>query len=131
MPSPTSRSEAADFILNGVGAGQDLIVQSANDYRGNVTKANWDGSLSGYYVHRAAAADCSVQFEGGLPSFTFQGNEEMGVGDASVVAERWQWRSDEMRIRRIARSAQAHADEWRRPNSPRQECRGRPTDGLL
>ena len=57
------QSEAADFILNGVGAGQDLIVQSANDYRGNVTSANWDGSLSGYYVHRAAppTAACSLK----------------------------------------------------------------------
>ena len=81
------QSEAADFILNGAGPGDDLIVQSANDYRGNLTSTSWDGSLSGYYVHRAATPDCSVQFEGGLPSFSFQGSEEIGVGDASVVAD--------------------------------------------
>jgi preprotein translocase subunit SecA len=34
--------------------------------------------------------------------------------DASVVTERWQWRSDRRRIQRIADSAQAHADAWHR-----------------
>lgn len=77
------QSAAADFILNGVGAGQDLIVQTANDARGNLTAKNWDDSQTGYYVHRAASSDCSVQFEGGLPNF----EGTMGVGDASVVAD--------------------------------------------
>src|SRR5258708_7385527 len=82
------QSATADFILNGVGAGEDLIVQAANDYRGNITTANWDGSLSGYYVHSAATADCSVQFEGGLPAVNFQGNNPtFGVGDAALVAD--------------------------------------------
>ena len=49
------QSAAADFILNGVGAGQDLIVQTANDARGNLTAKNWDDSQTGYYVHRAAS----------------------------------------------------------------------------
>jgi hypothetical protein len=31
--------------------------------------------------------DCSTQFEGGLPSFTFQGNIEMGIGSTVVVAD--------------------------------------------
>jgi hypothetical protein len=81
------QSAAADFILNGAGSGADLIVQTANDYRGSFATSTWDNSTSGYYVHRSSTADCSVQFEGGLPSFTFQGNTLLGVGDASVVAD--------------------------------------------
>ena len=81
------QNPAADFILNGAGPGADLIVQTANDGRGSVATSNWDGSLSGYYVHRAAGGGCGVQFEGGLPSFTFQGSTVTGVGDASVVAD--------------------------------------------
>jgi len=81
------QNAAADFILNGVGQGEDLIVQSANDWRGAFASATWDNSLSGYYVHRAATADCSVQFEGGLPSITYQGGAVLGVGDAAVVAD--------------------------------------------
>jgi len=81
------QNAAADFILNGAGAGADLIVQTANDWRGAFASSTWDNSTSGYYVHRSTTADCSVQFEGGLPSFTVQGNIAMGVGDASVVAD--------------------------------------------
>jgi len=81
------QSEAADFILNGVGQGQDLIVQTANDWRGAFASTTWDNSMTGYYVHRAANPDCSVQFEGGLPNFTFQGDEEFGLGDAAIVAD--------------------------------------------
>jgi hypothetical protein len=81
------QNAAADFILNGAGQGDDLIVQSANDWRGAFASATWDNSLSGYYVHRAAIADCSVQFEGGLPSITYQGGAVLGVGDAAVVAD--------------------------------------------
>ena len=77
------QSAAADFILNGVGAGEDLIVQTANDARGNLQNKAWDGSQTGYYVHRAASADCSVQFEGGLPELV----GDLGLGDASVVAD--------------------------------------------
>jgi hypothetical protein len=77
------QSAATDFMLNGVGTGEDLIVQTANDFRGSIATKNWDGSQTGYYVHRAASADCSVQFEGGLPSF----NGTIGIGDASVVAD--------------------------------------------
>lgn len=80
----------ADFILNGAGTGTDLIVQTANDARGNLPPGSaWDGSLSGYYVHTSASAsvstnlDCSVQFEGGLPSF----NNTLGLGTTSVVAD--------------------------------------------
>jgi hypothetical protein len=81
------QNAAADFILNGVGQGEDLIVQTANDWRGAFASATWDNSMSGYYVHRAATADCSVQFEGGLPAITYQGGTVLGVGDAAVVAD--------------------------------------------
>jgi len=67
---------SADFIVNGTGPGADLIVQVANDARGNLTKVRWDGSVSGYYVHTSTTADCSVQFEGGLPNFG--GNLQIG-----------------------------------------------------
>jgi hypothetical protein len=74
----------ADFIINGAGAGADLIVQTATDARGNLPPGGpWDGSLSGYYVHTSSTADCSVQFEGGLPNF----NNTMGLGTTSVVAD--------------------------------------------
>ncbi|HEV2379942.1 MAG TPA: hypothetical protein VG206_09130 [Terriglobia bacterium] len=80
--------EMADFIPRGVAAGDDLIVQVADDFRGNLaTDPNWDQSLSGYYVHRSTTADCSVQFEGGLPSFQFQGKTVMGIGDTVVAAD--------------------------------------------
>jgi len=79
---------SADFLLNRVGLNEDLIVQAANDWRGNLASdAQWDQSVSGYYVHRAARADCSVQFEGGLPAFTAQSNTEMGVGNPAVASD--------------------------------------------
>ncbi len=81
------QSDAADFILNGVGEGEDLVVQTANDWRGEFASGSWDNSVTAYYVHRAASVDCSVQFEGGLPNFTKQGNEEFGVGDAAIAAD--------------------------------------------
>ena len=78
----------ADFLLNRVGPNADLVVQAANDWRGNLSgPVNWDQSVSGYYVHRSASGDCSVQFEGGLPSFKAQGNTEMGTGNAVVAAD--------------------------------------------
>src|SRR5258708_3467846 len=78
----------ADFLPNRTGAGNDLIVQTAHDWRGLlVSDSHWDQSVSGYYVHRSSTADCSTQFEGGLPSFTFQGNIEMGIGSMVVVAD--------------------------------------------
>src|SRR5215469_9872959 len=54
----------ADFLLNRAGTNDDLIVQVANDFRGNLTTTQWDGSVSGYYIHRSTTADCSTQFEG-------------------------------------------------------------------
>lgn len=79
---------SADFLPNRLGAGADLIVQTANDWRGNLTSGvQWDQSVSGYYVHRSATADCSVQFEGGLPAFSYQGNTELGIGNAAVAAD--------------------------------------------
>src|SRR5580698_3335949 len=76
----------ADFLPNRIGAGEDLIVQAANDWRGNLAPAHWDQNVSAYYVHRKAGG-CSVQFEGGLPTFTFQGNTEFGVGGTVVAAD--------------------------------------------
>src|SRR5579862_1835954 len=32
----------ADFLLNRIGGGEDLIVQAANDWRGNLAPAHWD-----------------------------------------------------------------------------------------
>jgi hypothetical protein len=88
-PNAVPQNQAsADFLLNRVGAGEDLIVGAANDWRGNLSSGvNWDQSVSGYYVHRAATADCSVQFEGGLPGFTAQGNTELGTGNVVVAAD--------------------------------------------
>jgi hypothetical protein len=88
-PSAVPQSEEmADFIPSGVAPGDDLIVQVADDFRGNIaTDPNWDQSLSGYYVHRSTTADCSVQFEGGLPSFQFEGKTVMGIGDTVVAAD--------------------------------------------
>jgi hypothetical protein len=86
--SAVPQNEAnADFLPNRIGAGEDLIVQAANDWRGNLAKdAHWDESVSGYYVHRTAGG-CGVQFEGGLPTFTFQGNTELGTGGTVVAAD--------------------------------------------
>jgi hypothetical protein len=78
---------SADFLPNRIGAGNDLIVQAAGDDRGNFASKTWDNSLSGYYVHTSSTADCSVQFEGGLPSFTFQGSGTLGVGYPAVAAD--------------------------------------------
>lgn len=77
----------ADFLLNRIGAGEDLIVQAANDWRGDLApSAHWDQNVSGYYVHRKAGG-CSVDFEGGLPTFSYQGNTEMGIGQTVVAAD--------------------------------------------
>ena len=79
---------SVDFLPNRLGPGQDLIVEAATDWRGNLSPSvQWDQSVSGYYVHRAAAADCGTQFEGGLPNFLFQGNVEMGIGSGVVAAD--------------------------------------------
>ena len=73
----------ADFILNGAGPGDDLIVQTANDWRGAFASPTWDNSISGYYVHSSNTADCSVQFEGGLPNLV----GTLGQGNSVVTAD--------------------------------------------
>jgi hypothetical protein len=73
----------ADFILNGAGPGDDLIVQTANDWRGAFPSQTWDNSIGGYYVHSSNTADCSVQFEGGLPNLV----GASGQGDSVVTAD--------------------------------------------
>ena len=78
----------ADFLPNRLSPGNDLIVQAANDWRGNLAKdTHWDQSVSGYYVHRSATADCSTQFEGGLPRLTIQGVAQFGIGGTVVAAD--------------------------------------------
>ena len=76
---------STDFILNGAGLDSDLIVEMADDTRG------LDNSGSAYYVHRSSTADCSLQFEGGLPPFQFQGDTFVGTnaqgGGPHVVAD--------------------------------------------
>jgi len=74
---------SADFILNGAGPKADLIVQTANDWRGAFPSTTWDNSMSGYYVHSSSTADCSVQFEGGLPNF----DNTTGIGQSVVAAD--------------------------------------------
>jgi len=81
------QNAAADFILNGAGQGSDLIVQTANDWRGEFPSATWNNSVSAYYVHRSTTPDCSVQFEGGLPGIPYHGGTILGVGDAAVAAD--------------------------------------------
>jgi hypothetical protein len=78
---------AVDFLLNRVAPSDDLIVEVANDNRGNLKNINWDGSVSGYYVHSSKTADCSVQFEGGLPSITSGGVTYTGTGNVVVAAD--------------------------------------------
>jgi hypothetical protein len=73
----------ADFILNGAGSGDDLIVQTANDWRGAFSSNTWDNSMTGYYVHTSKTADCSVQFEGGLPNI----GGGTGLGESVVAAD--------------------------------------------
>ena len=74
-------SAAVDFLPNRLGAGDDLIVEVGNDSRPRLASGD------GYYIHRSSTADCSVQFEGGLPDFTFQGNEVSGFGGTTVAAD--------------------------------------------
>lgn len=76
-------SPSADFILNGAGTGDDLIVQTANDWRGAFPSNTWDYSMTGYYVHSSKTADCSVQFEGGLPNI----GGGTGLGESVVAAD--------------------------------------------
>ncbi len=73
---------SADFILNGAGPGDDLIVQTATDWRG-AYPGPFGGSMTGYYVHTSSTADCSVQFEGGLPNVGAQ----QGIGEGVVAAD--------------------------------------------
>jgi|HubBroStandDraft_1064217.scaffolds.fasta_scaffold00217_16 hypothetical protein len=85
-PRPNAEPQnepVTDFILNGAGTGDDLIVQAANDWRGEYPNPKWNDSISGYYVHTSKTADCSVQFEGGLPDI----GETSGEGFEWVAAD--------------------------------------------
>jgi hypothetical protein len=74
-------SGGVDFIPNRLGGGDDLIVEVGSDSRPRLASGD------SYYVHSSSTADCSVQFEGGLPDFTFQGNPVQGFGGMTVVAD--------------------------------------------
>jgi hypothetical protein len=85
--------EAVDFIPNRIGAGEDLVVGGSYDFRGAGLGSLappgviWDGSVSGYYVHRSAAADCSAQFEGGLPPIVSAGTTYLGNGGVAIASD--------------------------------------------
>jgi hypothetical protein len=85
--------EAVDFIPNRVGPGEDLVVGGSYDFRGRGLGSPappgvvWDGSVSGYYVHRSTATDCSAQFEGGLPPIVSQGTKYLGNGGIAIAAD--------------------------------------------
>src|ERR1035438_1013270 len=83
--------EAVDFIPNRIGVNEDLVVGGAYDFRGAGLGSpappgvTWDGSVSGYYVHRSTAADCSAQFEGGLPPIVSSGTTYLGNGGVAIA----------------------------------------------
>ena len=85
--------EAVDFIPNRVGLNEDLVVGGAYDSRGAglgmpaPPGVVWDGSVSGYYVHRSTKSDCSAQFEGGLPPITSAGTTYLGNGGVAIAAD--------------------------------------------
>ncbi|HET9409567.1 MAG TPA: hypothetical protein VFO39_20165 [Candidatus Sulfotelmatobacter sp.] len=84
--------ESLDFIPNRVALNEDLVVAGAFDSRGTTfaqpsTRTNWDGSVSGYYVRRAATTSCAPQFEGGLPAFTANGNSFSSNGGVVIAAD--------------------------------------------
>jgi hypothetical protein len=82
------QQENVDFIPNRVGVDEDLVVAGAFDARGLAPAgAKWDGSLSGYYVHRSTIPDCNPQFEGGLPPIVAQGKTFPGDGGTVVAAD--------------------------------------------
>jgi hypothetical protein len=93
MHSVPQQLESVDFIPNGVGLNEDLVVGGAYDFRGGGLGSPppkgvvWDGSVSGYYVHRSAKADCSPQFEGGLPPIMSAGKMYLGNGSVAVAAD--------------------------------------------
>jgi hypothetical protein len=85
--------EAVDFIPNRIGLDQDLVVGGAYDFRGGALGSPapkgvvWDGSVSGYYVHRSTTSDCSPQFEGGLPPVVSNGATYLGNGGVAIAAD--------------------------------------------
>jgi len=92
-PAVPQQLEAVDFIPNRIGLSEDLVVGGAYDFRGAGLGAPapsgvvWDGSVSGYYVHRSTATDCSAQFEGGLPSIVSAGTTYLGNGGVAIAAD--------------------------------------------
>ena len=85
--------EAVDFIPNRIALNEDLVVGGAYDFRGGGLGSpapkgvTWDGSVSGYYVHRSTTSDCSPQFEGGLPPIVSNGTTYLGNGGVAIAAD--------------------------------------------
>jgi len=92
-PAVPQQLQAVDFIPNRVGSNTDLAVGGAYDFRGAGLGSpappgvTWDGSVSGYYVHRSATPDCSPQFEGGLPPIVSGSTTYNGNGGVAVAAD--------------------------------------------
>ena len=92
-PAVPQQLEAVDFIPSRIGVNEDLVVGGSYDFRGaglgSPAPAGvvWDGSVSGYYVHRSTATDCSAQFEGGLPPIVSNGATYLGNGGVAVAAD--------------------------------------------
>src|SRR5262249_47964132 len=76
--------ESLDFLL-AAAAGNDLVVEGANDFRGLF--GAFPG-VTGYYVSRDA--DGTPEFEGGLPALPdplVSGKTLVGQGDPTVAAD--------------------------------------------
>jgi hypothetical protein len=92
--NPVPQNEPpVDFLpskLTGGTANTDMVVQSANDFRGLVTATF--GGLTGVYVHRDATQACygGTDFELGSPTIADPlqaGQSLMGEGDPRVTAD--------------------------------------------
>jgi hypothetical protein len=98
--------ETVDFIPNRISTNLDLVVAGAFDSRGTSMapppaglarrqslavhrpgSAQWDGSLSGYYVGQASAAGCQPIFEGGLPTVVNGGKNFTSTGGVQIAAD--------------------------------------------
>ncbi len=87
-PAVPQNEPPADFIVNRIAAGADLLVGAANDFRGFL--GGLGGSISGFYAHRSSATACSPDFEMGnplIPDPLHAGMTMFGAGDPRVTAD--------------------------------------------